>query len=133
MAIRILRRKVIIREYDYSKVQEQAFAPLDFMGLKDTLYDRGSFTPLSQENLEKLKMIDHLKGKKRTPLIESKWNLKNPALLLWDLKDYLYNERYIDWNVTVDEDGYVCVQARKNTPKSRIGWAVFEKDIKSRL
>ena len=133
MAIRTLKRKVIIREYDYKKVYDQAFAPLACMGILDTLYDRVKFTPLSQENLEKLKMIEILKGKNQNPLLESKWNLKVPALLLYDLKDYLYNIKYVDWTVTVDNEGYVCVQARRNTPKSRIGWAVFEKDIVSRL
>ena len=54
-------------------------------------------------------------------------------MLLYNLKDYLYNQKYYEWNVSLDDDGYVCVQARKNTPKTRIGWAVFEKDLVSRL
>lgn len=133
MAVRTLRRRVIIREYDYNKVRDQAFAPLDCMGLIDTLYDRANFTPLNREELEKLKMLDILKGKTGTPLMEAELNLKMPALLLLDLKDYLYNEKYVHWLVTTDEDGYICVQARKNTPKTRIGWAVFEKDVTSRI
>ena len=63
MAIRTLRRKVIIREYDFNKVKEQAFMPIACMGISDTLYDRASFLPLNQDNLEKLKVEEILKGK----------------------------------------------------------------------
>ncbi len=132
MAIRTLRRKVIIREYDFVKVRDHAFAPLACMGLIESLYDRAEFTPISQENLEKLKVLEILRGK-QTKLSEVELDLKRPAILVAHLRDYLYNSRYYLWDVTVDEDGYVCVQARKNTPKSRLGWAVFEKDITSRL
>lgn len=130
---RTLTRKVIIREHDYKKVAEASLAPLITMGITETLYDRVSFIPLDQEALEKLKILDILKGKHRTPIMETKWDLKMPGLLLWDLKDYLYNERYCHWSVTTDDEGVMCVQARKNTPKSRLGWAVFEKDLESRL
>jgi hypothetical protein len=132
MAIRTLRRKVIIREYDFNKVRDQAFAPLAMMGVLDSLYDRVEFTPISQENLEKLKVVEILKGK-TTKLSEVELDLKRPAILVAQLRDYLYDAKYYRWNVTVDEEGYVCVQARKNTPKSRLGWAVFEKDLESRL
>ncbi len=132
MAVRTLRRKVIIREYDFNRVRDQAFAPLAMMGVLDSLYDRAEFTPISQENLEKLKVVEILRGK-ATKISEVELDLKKPALLVAQLRDYLYNTKYYQWRVTVDEDGYVCVQARKNTPKSRLGWAVFEKDVESRL
>lgn len=132
MALRTLRRKVIIREYDFNKVKEQAFAPLTCMGISDTLYDRANFLPLNQDNLEKLKVEEILKGK-TTVLKSVDWNLKMPAILVAQLKDHLYNNRYYDWQVTIDEEGYLCVQARKNTPKSRLGWGIFEKDIKCRI
>jgi hypothetical protein len=132
MAIRTLRRKVIIREYDFERVRDQAFAPLAMMGSLETLYDRAEFTPISQETLEKLKVIDILRSRK-TKLSEVELDLKRPALLVAQLRDYLYSDKYYKWKVTVDDDGYICVQARKNTPKSRLGWAVFEKDIESRL
>lgn len=130
MAIRTLRRKVIIREYDFEKLKVQALGGLIYDSA--ALYDRASFMPLNQDALEKLKIVDLLKGK-HTPLSELDINLKIPALFLRQLRDYLYNTKYIEWTVTVDEEGYVCVQARKNTPKSRIGWGVFEKDLESRL
>ncbi len=133
MAVRTLRRKVIIREYDFNKVRDQAFAPLSITGQLSALYDRAEFTPISQETLEKLKVLEILKGKKSTPLLKADLDLKKPALLVLHLRDYLYSDKYYQWRVTVDDDGYVCVQARSNTPKSRLGRAVFEKDIESRL
>jgi hypothetical protein len=132
MAIRTLRRKVIIREYDFERVREQAFAPLAMMGSTETLYDRAEFTPLNQENLEKLKVLEILRGKK-TKLSDIELDLDMPSLLIAQLRDYLYDQRYYHWTVTCDKEGYLCVQARKNTPKTRLGWAVFEKDITSRL
>ena len=132
MAIRTLRRKVIIREYDFNKVRDQAFAPLACMGIIDTLYDRANFLPLNQENLEKLKVAEILRGKSST-LKDIRWENTMPSRLVAQFKDYLYNTRYYDWQVTIDEEGYICVQARKNTPKSRLGWGIFEKDLESRL
>ena len=130
MTKRTLRRKVIIREYDFHKVKADALS-VGF-ATQYVLYDRAEFVPLNQENLEKLKLVEILKGKANAiSKIDS--SLKNPALLLYNLKDYLYNEKYIDWQVTIDEDGYLCVQSRKNTPKTRIGWGVFEKDYECRI
>jgi hypothetical protein len=130
MKTRTLRRQVIIREYDFKRVRDEAFAVV--MG-EGTLYDRAEFTPLNQENLEKLKVIEILKGKKSTALITADLDLKMPAMLVSQLKDYLYDDRYYHWHVTIDDNGYLCVQARKNTPKSRLGWGVFEKDTVCRI
>jgi hypothetical protein len=129
MAIRTLRRRVIIREYDYRKVCKEAFAPI---GIDVALYDRASFLPLNEDALEKIKLQEILRGK-TGPLTEINWDLKRPKLLIYQLQDYLYCDRYYNWSITTDEEGYICVQARKNTPKSRIGWGVFEKDIESRI
>ena len=130
---RVLKRKVIIREYDFNKIKSQALAPLSTMGIIETLYDRAKFIPLNQEEFEKLKVLDILKGKKHTPILETEYDFDRPTMLLHDLRDYLYNEKYWQWNVSIDEDGYMCVQARRNTPKTRLGWAEFEKDLECRL
>ncbi len=130
MALRTLKRKIIIREYDYKKIYDQATG-LHYDGV--ALYDRVTFSPLNAETLEKLKLVEILKGREYTPLIATEWNNNVPAMMLYYLKDYLYDERYFNWEVSIDEDGYLCVQARKNTPKSRLGWGIFEKDLVSRL
>lgn len=128
MAMRTLRRKVIIREYDFHKVKADVINT--GFARQYILYDRAEFVPLNQENLEKLKLWEILRGR-NTKLTQV--SMENPQGLLFDLSDYLYNPNYLNWRISVDNDGYVCVQSRTNTPKSRIGWGVFEKDLESRL
>ena len=128
MKIRTLKRKVIIREYDFDRVRAEAFAVVGV----NSIYDRAEFHPLRMDDLEKQKVVDILKGKE-TPLSYIDMNMEHPSLTVRQLKDYLYDDRYYNWNVTFDDEGYVCVQARKNTPKSRLGWGVFEKDIECRI
>lgn len=130
MTLRTLRRKVIIREYDFNKVQNQAFAPLAYMGLLETLYDRAEFRPLKKDDLEKENLLKLMKEPDKSNPFKP---TEIPALFLFNIKDYLYNEKYIEWNAEYDEDGYIWVQARKNTPRSRLGWGYFEKDLESRL
>lgn len=120
--MRVLKRKVIIREYDFNKVKSQAVG----------LYDRMSFAPINQDTLEKIKLQEILKGK-TGPITEINWSLGLPAILLYQLKDYLYDTQYYNWNPSIDDEGYICVQARRNTPKTRIGWGVFERDLECRL
>ena len=129
MAIRTLRRRVIIREYDFKRVAAQATSTTygDV-----TLYDRVSFMPLDQDALEKIKLQEILRGKSNI-LTDLDVDFSKPRLLLYNLKDFLYNEKYTEWKVTEDEDGYICVQSRINTPISRVGWGIFEKDYESRL
>lgn len=127
MALRTLKRKVIIREYDFNKVKEQATG-LYYDGM--ALYDRVSFSPLSRDNLEKENLLRLLKDPNRTNPFKP---TEVPALLLFNIKDYLFNEKYIEWNAEYDQDGYIWVQARKNTPRSKLGWGIFEKDLTSRL
>jgi len=130
MALRTLRRKVIIREYDFNKVAADATG-VHHDG--QSLYDRVSFLPLNEENLEKLKVVEILQGKEHTVLLKSDWNNNVPAMMLYQLRDYLYDKRYYDWRVSIDDQGFICVQARKNTPKTRLGWGVFEKDLACRI
>jgi hypothetical protein len=66
MKTRTLRRKVIIREYDYEKVYSQAFAPLAHLGLDSTLYDRAEFIPLTKTKLEHENLIELLKESNRS-------------------------------------------------------------------
>jgi len=130
MALRTLRRKVIIREYNFNKVAQEATG-VHHDG--QSLYDRVSFLPLNEENLEKLKVVEILQGKEHTVLLKSDWNNNVPAMMLYQLRDYLYDKRYYDWRVSIDDQGFICVQARKNTPKTRLGWGVFEKDLACRI
>ena len=122
MKTRTLRRRVIIREYDFAAMQGQALE----------LYDRTSWIPLDYDALEKLKLVEILKGK-CNPLTDILPDLSHPGLMIYQLRDYLYDNRYYEWHIDLDDNGYLCVQARKNTPKTRLGWGVFEKDLTSRI
>lgn len=128
MTLRILKRKVIIREYDFHKVKADALS----VGFSShyVLYDRAEFKPLKRDDLEKENLLRILKQPEKSNPFKP---TEIPALFLFNVKDYLYNEKYIDWNAEYDEDGYIWVQARKNTPRTRLGWAIFEKDLYSRV
>jgi len=129
MKTRILRRRVIIREYDFKKVRDYALGTGIYQD-QFTLYDRVTFLPLSEDQLEKIKLENILRGKIQP------WNeipsIDPPRNLLRHLKDMLYDEKYINWDTTI-EDGFIYVQARKNTPKTMIGLGIFEKDLTSRI
>jgi hypothetical protein len=129
MKQRTLKRKVIIREYDFKKIESDALG-MHFDG--KSLYDRVSWTPISQDTLEKLKLQEILKGKSG-PLTTVVLDLTMPAMLVAQLRDYLYDTRYYKWHITTDEEGFLCVQSRVNTPRTRLGWGVFEKDLTCRI
>ncbi len=126
MDIKVLRRKVIIREYDFERVRAQAFVPLKTMGIPDTLYDRAEFTPFTKDSINRDYVMKILGDKTKKSLAKPN---HYPSNWLFDMKDSLYSEKYINYHPEFDEDGYMWVQSRKNTPKSRLGWAVFEKDL----
>lgn len=127
MNTRTLRRKVIIREYDFNKVRDQAFAPL---GISGALYDRAEFVPLTKNDLEIQNLVHVIKkGQDNNPLKPT----GIPAAFLYNARDYLYSLKYVDYHPEYDEEGYIWVQARKNTPRTRLGWGIFEKDLVSRL
>lgn len=130
MALKTLRRRVIIREYDFDKVRTQAFSPLSFAETISTLYDRAEFKPFTRDGLEKEHLLQILKKPKHENPFKP---TQIPAIFLYNLRDYLYNEKYINWNAEYDDEGYIWVQARKNTPRSRLGWGIFEKDLTCRI
>jgi hypothetical protein len=127
MAIRTLRRKVIIREYDFKKVRDEAFAPL---GISESLYDRAEFIPFTKDSLSRDYLMKVLGDRTKINLARPN---QHPANWLFDMKDSLYSPKYINYHPEYDEEGYVWVQARKNTPRTRLGWAVFEKDLTCRI
>lgn len=129
MISKVLKRKVIIREYDFERVKNEAFAPLSFMGITDSLYDRADFVPLNRDILEKENLLKVIQNPGKSNPFAPK---EIPALFLYNIKDYLYNQRYLDWKVEYDEQGYIWVQAKKNAPRTRLGWGIFEKDTGKR-
>lgn len=111
-----LRRKTIIRESDFDK-KIRAHIPL--------LYNRAEFTPIKVQELER----DHVfKILKDDPSVNQNFRVdfKNPRNILFHYRDYVYNPRYKEWILEIDNEGYILVQSRKNVQPSRLGWAVVE-------
>lgn len=119
---RLLRRRVIIRRYDYDLLYGRALGLFE----GQTLYDRAEFTPLTRDSLEKQNLVLILKG-------QASWDrhlsTKYPIHLLTRFRDYLYDPAYLKWTCTWDTEGLMWIQSRRNTPRTELGWAVFEKDL----
>lgn len=126
MAIRTLRRKVIIREYDFEKVKQQAFMPIGLC----PIYDRAEFIPFTKDSISHEYLMKMLGDKTKKGIARPD---QHPANWLYDMRDYLYSEKYVQYHPQYGEDGFIYVQARKNTPRTRIGWGIFEKELTSRL
>lgn len=117
-----VRRRVLIREYDYKKMISNSTGSVIDRGV--TLYNRSEFIPVTREEIEKEAMWNTLSNK---PV---RWLYRNHDKQIFDgMHDYLYNIKYTKWKSFWDPDGYLCVQSRSNTPVSRIGWGIFEYDI----
>jgi hypothetical protein len=127
--IRVLRRKVIIREYDFNKVRDQAIGPVGFVEI-GSLYDRAEFIPFTKDSLGQDYLMKLLGDKTKKGLARPD---QHPANWLFDMKDYLYSPKYIQYHPEYGDDGFIYVQARKNTPRTRIGWGLFEKDLQCRI
>lgn len=127
MENKILRRKIIIREYDFNKVKTKALGHKDRYG---TLYDRATFVPLTKDGLEKEYMIYLLKRdetSKTSPMDE--WKPTDyPSTFLWHMRKRLYDEDYARWNIRFDDEGYILIRYNKITPETRLGWGTFELD-----
>lgn len=125
MKERTLRRRCIIRETDFEKVKRKAFMPIGV----DILYDRADWQPITRESIERDMILKGLKGQMMPR--GGSWLIPEDYLLY--SQDSLYDQRYTRWNARYDSQGYLVVQARSNVKTVRLGWAVFEKDLVSRL
>lgn len=116
---RLLKRTVIIRQYDYEKTVRS-------QGIK--LYDRVSWRPLTVKELEHKLLIERLRGREKFLLKHFKRD--NPIVDLLELimQDF-YNPNYLDWTYTVCEDNFIWIQSASNRPVSMLGIGTFEKDF----
>ena len=120
--IKTLTRTVIIREYDFKKICQRAVPGSIYV--KNGLYDRANFEPCLRVALEQECVIRILQGK--TP--HHPYPL--PAgvdSLLYTLKDRLYNQEYVNWHQEEDEQGHIWIWCKRSTPKTRLGFATFER------
>ena len=115
--MKYLRRRTIIRESDFNK-RIQAAVPL--------LYSRAEFAAVTVHELERDHMFKILTQHPSLEYRGSTINFSDPASILNYYRDHLYNPRYREWNLTIDNDGYIWIQSRKNVEPSRLGWAIAE-------
>ena len=112
---RILRRRCIIREYDFNKILKK--------DPDHILYDTYEFEPFTKLRLEQEVMWNTLKD-----VAVNNWLIENPPRSnLRRLQDSLYDKRYLNWDCWFTADGYILIQARKNAPQTKLGWATMTK------
>ena len=66
--MKVLRRRCVIREYDFKKVRGEALSTC----YGYALYDRAEFIPLSKDNMQQEYLMSVLKGKEFTGLAGKK-------------------------------------------------------------
>jgi hypothetical protein len=114
---RTLRRRCIIREYDFNKILKKDPDRL--------LYDSYEFEPFTKLKLEQEAMWHTLKGTNT-----NNWLIENPPISnLRRLQDSLYDKKYLDWDCWHTSEGFVLIQSRKNAPQTRLGWATMTKNF----
>ena len=127
--MKLLRRKIIIREYDFNRIRTKATAKVDRY---ETLYDRATFIPINKDELEKEYLIFLLtkdESDKTSDPMNSWKPTEFPSSYLWHIKKQLYNEDYARWDCRFDDDGRVLIRYNKGTPETKLGWGVFEKEL----
>ena len=110
-----LRRRVIIREYDFLKIYNYSLK----------LYDSAEFEPITLKQLEHEHLLKVISGTKLPqPLYHGEYHY--PKNYLYEMSNFLYDRKYVDWFSKYDADGYMYIQSRPNRPESMLGWATFE-------
>ena len=122
--MKLVRRRVIIREYDYNKLVKLAIPKY---------YTTSEFNPLTLQELERDYMFQVLKtGNDRLVKRVNRINSKNPIefshpqSVLHYFGNHLYDSNYVKCLTEYDEHGFMWIQSRKNTPRTKLGWGIFE-------
>ncbi len=109
-----LRRRVIIREYDFLKIQNRSLK----------FYDTAEFEPITLDQLKHEHLLKVLSGADLPKPMYGEYHY--PRNYLYEMRNYLYDEHYVDWFSKYDADGYMYIQSQRNKPESMLGWATFE-------
>lgn len=112
---KILRREVIVREYDF-KQRMATSVPL--------LYDSAEFVPVTEQEIRNLALIDVLRNPNKP---RSEREPQHPWSWLARHKDRCYRDDYYKFIRDIDEQGYIWIQYKKNAPRSRLGRAIMIK------
>ena len=115
--MRTLRRRVLIREKDFNE-------KLRTRAIGHDMYHRANWEPLTYLGLEQENVLNILKHP------ETALNYANPELYLHYNKEFLYNERYLQWHITRHfiTDEVLITPKNANGVTSSLGWAVLERD-----
>lgn len=115
--MKTVSRTVIIRESDLNKLMYKI--------VKDKLYDRVDYEPLTYQGIQHDNMITRLKG----GAVPHHKNLPDVYTEMLFREKNLYNRRYLDWDLTMDfPDGQIYVQSRSDHPREPLVLATLEKD-----
>jgi len=114
--VKHLRRKIIIRQYDFHRIQSRA----------RQVYDTVSFEPITLKEIEHEHLLRVLNGTKLPEPMYGEYHY--PRNYLYAMQNYLYDKSYVDWFSNYDDDGYMYIQTKRNAPESMLGWATFEYD-----
>lgn len=112
---KILRREVIVREYDFNQRLATA-VPL--------LYDSAEFVPITEQEIKNYALVDILKNPLKA---KQDREPEHPWSWLVRKKDRCYRNDYYKFIRDIDENGYIWIQYKKNAPRSRLGWATLIK------
>lgn len=110
--VRTLRRRVLIRRYDYDRLYRQAVP---------RHYDAATFEPVTQDLIEKEIVWNELQGRSSIWLYYG----RDVKQILYGMKDYTYNPKYLMWKKSWNQDGVLCIQSRSDYPPNELGWATF--------
>lgn len=118
--IRVLRRRVLIRETDFPTLRRNALSPKHPLA---PLYDTAVFVPVNTRDLANIYLMNLLKGIEPGP---EQYHDKLKKYLN-SLEYSLYTPKYLNYKIFDDESGQVYLQYRKDFTPVRLGWGILEK------
>jgi hypothetical protein len=118
-----LRRRVLIREYDYRK---------KLLPQSRGLYDRVEFTPITRTSNEQEYMWAVLNNRRIEIYGEMQFDPADLQTFMYNqkIRSQLYSKQYLEYHVYWHPvDGTAVIYSRADRPSSVLGWAVLEKDL----
>jgi hypothetical protein len=118
-----LRRRILIRSYDYEKkLRPQSHG----------LYDRVEFTPITRLSNEQEYVWAVLNGRVIETYGELPFDPTNLQTFMHNqkIRGQLYSTQYLDYQTYWHpDDGTAVIYSRAYCPVCVLGWAVLEKDL----
>jgi hypothetical protein len=125
------RRKYLIREMDFNKLNTPFMRRRRYAYAKPPTWDRMLFEPVEQEWFKKQMTFYLMKGDKVTASAFKHWPYPHELLARTGLP--LHDKKYLHWLLRWDDEGHLRIRAGINQPESRMGWVIYERDVKPNL